>query len=145
MKTIPFTNEQIEILKKNPYTAYVTSQRIQYTLDFKIFVIKESEAGLTSVKIFQKAGYAPDIIGIQRIYSTVKRMKKEAVSKEGLQAPHPTKKAERFAQEDFSKKQTNKAIDELQNRIVFLEQELDFLKKTATLRALFPKDSGTED
>lgn len=37
---------------------------------------------------------------------------------------------EAFAKEDFAKKQTKTAIRELQDKIVHLEQQIEFLKKT---------------
>lgn len=140
MRTTCFTAQQIAILKQNLYTAEVTTQRIQYTLEFKLFVIKEAKAGLTSVKIFEKAGYNPDMIGITRIYTTVKNIKKEAASSEGLQPPSCTKQSEKFAMRDLSKKRTDTAVKELQDRIVYLEQEIDFLKKTSLLAKEYHKD-----
>lgn len=140
MKSIPFTNEQVEILKQNLYTADVTAQRIRYTLDFKIFVMKQVQAGLTSTNIFKKAGYDPEILGKQRIYMTVKNIKKEAASPDGLRSPRTVKQAERFAQEELSKKRTSTAVRELQERVIYLEQEIEFLKKTSLLLKEFEKD-----
>ena len=35
----------------------------------------------------------------------------------------------KFAQEDYSKKQTKVAIRELQKKVIHLEQQIEFLKK----------------
>lgn len=145
MRTIPFTTEQIKILKENPYTANVTAQRIHYTLDFKIFAMKEVATGLTSVKLFKKAGYDPEILGKNRMYGALKAIKREAASPEGLQPPSCMKQAERFAQEDFSRKQTKKAFTELQDKIVFLEQEIELLKKFSIIRKQFGTDNPHKD
>ena len=40
-----------------------------------------------------------------------------------------------FAKEDLSKKQAKVAIRELQEKVVPLEQQIEFLKKTAAIRA----------
>jgi hypothetical protein len=39
MKALPFTTEQLAILKENPYTANVTEQRIHFTIDFKVLCL----------------------------------------------------------------------------------------------------------
>ena len=41
----------------------------------------------------------------------------------------PLEQLKGFAKEDFEKKQTKTAIKELQNKIVHLEQQIEFLKK----------------
>lgn len=132
MKSIPFTQDQINQLNQNPYTAYVTSNTIRFTLDFKIFALKEAQAGATSVKIFMKAGYDPEILGKTRIYHVLKRIKKEAASPQGLQPPKgltKEKEAEEFAKTELSKLKTSTAIDELQAKVIKLEEKIEFLSK----------------
>lgn len=132
MKSIPFTQEQIKILSNNPYTASVSTHIIRFTLDFKVFALKESQAGLTSIKIFIKAGYDPEILGKQRMYSVMKHIKREAASSKGLQPPKglsKEKQAELFAKTDLSKKHTATAIRDLQDKVVQLEEKIEFLSK----------------
>lgn len=133
MRYEPFTKEQIEILKHNPYTALISETRIYFTMEFKLFALKEIQNGLNSIKIFEKAGYEPTVLSKQRMYSTIKNIKREAASPEGLRPPRGTKQAERFAKEELSKKKNSTAIKELQERIVYLEQEIEFLKKISLL------------
>lgn len=62
----------------------------------------------------------------------MKTFKREAKSPEGLRESKGKSKEDRiaaFAKEDLSKKQTNAAIKELQDKIVHLEQMVEFLKK----------------
>ena len=64
--------------------------------------------------------------------AALKTFKKQAASSEGLREPKGQSKEERlakFAKEDFQKKHTKVAIRELQQKIVHLEQEIEFLKK----------------
>ena len=145
MKTIPFTQEQLEILRRNPYTEWVSPQRIHYTMDFKIFALKESNAGVSSVKIFEKAGYDPEILGKQRIYCTIKKIRQQAASPEGLQQSRGAKSAKRFATEELNKKKNSTAIKQLQDRIVYLEQEIEFLKKISLLDQQLKQDRNEKN
>lgn len=140
MQTIPFTQEQLEILRSNPYTEWVSAQRIHYTMDFKFFALKEAQAGLSSVKIFEKAGYDPAILGKQRIYSTIKAIKREAASPEGLKPSRGAKQAKRFAEANLSKHKDSTAIKKLQEQIIYLEQEIEFLKKISLLHRTLDPD-----
>ena len=132
MKSIPFTQNQMNLLYQNPYTAKVTSNTISFTLEFKIFALNEAQAGTSSVKIFIKAGYDPEILGKQRIYSAIKKIKKQAASPRGLQPPRgmtKEKRAEQFAKAELSNMKTATAIDELQNKVIALEEKIEFLSK----------------
>lgn len=140
MSKITFTNAQMEIIRANPFTVSVTEHRINYSLEFKRFALRESEAGLSSTKIFKKAGYDPEILGHNRMAGAIRQFKKEAASPKGLRPPRGEKKTDKFAQETLSKKRNETAIKQLQERVILLEQELDFLKKMARLeQELDPK------
>ncbi len=131
-----FTSEEINIIKQNPYVVSVSSSKISYSLAFKKFALEQSQKGLTSPQIFQKAGFDPEMLGRPRMYAALKHFKKEAASPEGLREPRGKSREERlseFAKADLSKKQTKTAIRELQEKIVHLEQQLEFLKKIHSL------------
>ena len=140
MQTIPFTQEQQEILRSNPYTEWVSAQRTHYTMEFKLFALKESQEGLSSIKIFEKAGYDPAILGKQRIYAALKNIKREAASPEGLKPSRGAKQAKRFAEANLSKHKDATAIKQLQEQIVILQQEIEFLKKISILRRSLDQD-----
>ena len=127
-----FTPDEINILKQNPYVINVTSAKISYSLAFKKFAVQEAQKGTKSPEIFKKAGFDPEILGKPRMYSALKKIKKEAASPEGLREPRGKSKEERmaeFAKKDLAQKQTKVAIRELQDKIVHLEQQIEFLKK----------------
>lgn len=132
-----FTQEEIDAIKQNPYVVNVCSTKIIYSLAFKKFAIEQSQNGLSSPEIFRKAGFDPEMLGKPRMYAALKHFKREANSPEGLREPRGKSMEERlaaFAKEDFTKKQTKTAIRELQDRIVHLEQQIEFLKKTQSLK-----------
>lgn len=131
-----FTPEEIELIKQNPYVVSVCSTKITYSLAFKKFAVMQAEQGLRSPDIFLKAGFDPEMLGKPRMYAAMKSFKREAASPEGLREPKGKSKEERlaaFAKEDLSKKQTRKAIRDLQHKVIELEQSIEFLKKIQSL------------
>lgn len=128
-----FTQEEIELIRQNPYVVSVCTTKIVYSLAFKKFALQQAQSGFKSPEIFRQAGFNPEMLGKPRMYAALKSIKKEAASPEGLHEPRVKSKEERlakFAKEDFEKKQTKAALKELQNKIVHLEQQIEFLKKT---------------
>lgn len=131
-----FTQSEVEELLLNPYVANVISSKIYYTKAFKEFFMEKNGAGVRSVKVFEMAGFRTELLGKQRIYSMAKCIRREAASPEGLREPRCISQEaamERLAKQDLSEKRTAKAIKELQERIVYLEQEIDFIKKIQIL------------
>lgn len=127
-----FTQEEMNIIRQNPYVVNVSPAKITYSLAFKKFAIEQAQLGLKSTQIFPNAGFDPEILGKPRMIAALKKFKREAASPEGLREPKGKSRAERldaFAKEDFEKKHTKVAIRELQKKIVHLEQEIEFLKK----------------
>ncbi|MBR6627830.1 MAG: hypothetical protein IKL04_07635 [Lachnospiraceae bacterium] len=128
-----FTEQQIEILKQNPFTASVSESQIRFTVEFKRFLLNEREKNGTQWKrIFQKAGYDPEILGKTRILRIVDRVRAEAASPKGL---HDTVAKNHFSKEN-ERVQTQKAIRQLQEEVLRLQQQVDFLKKTQMLSVL---------
>ena len=128
-----FTEQQIEILKQNPFTASVSENQIRFTVEFKRFLLNEREKNGTQWKqIFQKAGYDPSILGESRMLRIVDRVRTEAASPKGL---HETVAKEHFSKEN-ERVQTQKAIRQLQEEVLRLQQQVEFLKKTQMLNVL---------
>ena len=130
---IPFTKEQKETLESNPFTLSVNDYQIRFTIEFKRFLLNEREKNGTPWKeIFRKAGYDPDILGRTRLEGIIKNIRNEAKSPKGLHETTSTKMYEK----DNERKQTKKAIQELQNEVSRLQQQIEFLKKIQMLRVL---------
>lgn len=131
-----FTPEEVKIIQQNPYVVSVCSTRITYSLAFKHFAIEQATKGLRSTEIFQKAGFDPDMMGRPRMVAALKAFKREAASAAGLHEPRGKSRQERlaqFAKEDLSQKQTRRAIRELQDKVIELEQTIEFLKKIQSI------------
>lgn len=128
-----FTEEEMKILRNNPNIIAVSPCKLTYTLAFKQKAIEAVNNGITSVKFFANEGFDSDMLGKPRIYAAMKSFKREAASPEGLHEPRGKSKEARmeaFAKEDLAKKQTKVAIRDLQDKVVHLEQQIEFLKKT---------------
>jgi len=133
MTKVPFTQEQKEVLQKNPFTLSVNDYQIRFTVEFKKFLLSEREKNGTPWKeIFRKAGYDPDMFKQSRIDSIVRNIRMEAASSKGL---HETTSSKALLKED-ERKQNKKAIQELQKEVLRLQQQVEFLKKIQMLRVL---------
>lgn len=58
-----YTDDQIKILSKNKGIAHCGKSSVRYAVSFKQSAIKQYNAGLSAVEIFQNAGIDLDIIG----------------------------------------------------------------------------------
>lgn len=143
-KTIPFTQEQMERLKENVYTYCVTENRITFTVAFKEFFAQQAAIpGMTTKKIMRAAGYDPDFFSRTSLDGIRKRILHEAASPDGFKSPRGLSSAEKtaqFAAKDLSKQRMNTSLKELQERVVHLEYQIEFLKKISHIRSQPKKD-----
>lgn len=134
----PFTPEQIRSLEANRYTHHVTPNKIAFTVEFKEFFASQAALpGMTTKKILRAAGYDPDLFSRSGLDSIRQSILREAASKDGLKPPRGLSSTERinqFAKKDLSRQRTKTSIKELQDRIVYLEYQIEFLKKISQLR-----------
>ena len=140
----PFTQEQLRILENNVYTHHVTKDRIVFTVAFKEFFVEQvSVPGMTTKKIMRAAGYDPDFFSTRALSSMRRRILEEAASPDGFKAPRGLSNEEKIAQfaaKDLAKQRTKTSIRELQDRVVRLEQQIEFLKKISRIRSSRKED-----
>jgi len=86
-----FTDQEQKILRKHPYVKAVSEKGITYTDEFKAIAIKRYEDGKSSREIFEDAGFDVDIVGIQRVFSALKRWR-AAYKEHGLSGLEDTRK-----------------------------------------------------
>lgn len=134
----PYTDEQIRILSQNPYTHAVSENRISFTIEFKQFFYEQTRIpGMTTKKILLTAGYNPDWFIKSNLDGIRRSILNEAKSPTGFKTPRGLSNADKtaqFAAKDLAKQKTDASIKELQERIVHLEQQIEFLKKTQHTR-----------
>ena len=128
-----FTEEQLKELKNNPFTLSANESQIRFTVEFKKYLLEEREKNGTPWKeVFRKAGYDPDVLGKARRDAIIQTIRKEAASPKGL---HETTSLKAYTKGD-ERKQTQKAIEQLQKEVIRLQQQVDFLKKIQMLKVL---------
>ena len=128
-----YTDEQVKILSQNPYTHVAMPNKVTFTLEFKEFFVNQvKHHGLSTTKILKAAGYDPSLFTRAAIDNIRRRILAEASSPEGLKPPRGLSQAERteaFAKKNLDAQRTSTSIKEMQQRIVHLEQQVEFLKK----------------
>lgn len=71
-----FSDKEIKILNKNINVKNVSNKSITYTDSFKNEFICKYNNGILPREIFEEAGFAIDIVGIQRVHEAAKRWRK---------------------------------------------------------------------
>ncbi len=128
MRAQAFTNEQVGILEGNRYTSFVSNSSIRFTLEFKEMFMERKREGIPARRIFKEAGYDVDILGTCRIKNFAKRIPKEASSPCGLHEGYHTRR--KHPQDaDYSRMPPEEAMAAMQREVLYLRQELDFIKK----------------
>ena len=64
-----FTQEQMDILRANPFTKKVDLHHIWFTLEFQNLFLARYEQGESSTEIFADLGYDIEVLGKNRIYN----------------------------------------------------------------------------
>ena len=127
-----FTPEEIEFLRGNPYTRRVTEDQISFTLAFQEAFWRLSLEGCTGNMAFRRLGYDPDILGFERIHNITKRIRRAGHSPEGIQGSRKSRmriSKEHFSHAQLEKMSRRESEQRLQNEIVYLQQQMAFLKK----------------
>lgn len=125
-----FTDEQKAELLSNPYTARITDCKVTFNLAFKQLVMENiDKPGMSASRIFELAGYSKDLFSYKVKAYVVNSICKEAASPKGLQEPKLIK------HHMPCKKHSETEFRELQERVAILEQQVEFLKKSQSLKS----------
>lgn len=124
-----FTQEQIKKLEKNPYTFKVTKSKLYFTAKFKEDFWISYQAGNAPRKIMQDLGYDLSLFTQKQIDNYVQRIKREALSGQGFHegANRERRVPMKATQED--ELSSPQSIERMQNELLYLRQEVEFLKK----------------
>lgn len=128
-----FTPEQIETLAANQFTAKVNARQIIFTLEFKNIFLSRYEQGDTSVEIFESCGYDTEILGRTRIYGFARRLRELVESGRPLTEDYSHAKAKAPENTDYNTMPSQLSISAMQRELVYLRQQVDFLKKITEL------------
>lgn len=124
-----YTPKQIKELKANPYTLNVTKNKLYFTAKFKEDFWISYQAGNAPRKILSDFGYNLDIFEQKQIDSLVQRIKKQALSGNGFTEGENREKRVAMKATDEIDLSSPQSIERMKNELLYLRQEVEFLKK----------------
>jgi len=132
-----YTKEQMDAFAQNCFTYAICPSKITFTLEFKQYFLSQiREHGKTTDEALRAAGYDPMLFSTAGKNSLRRRILDEARSEQGLRPPRGLSQEERiaaFEAKDLSRQRSETSIKELQERIVYLEKQIEFLKKISNI------------
>ena len=121
-----FNERQLEILKHSPFTANVTQTGIvHFTKEFKEMAYKKFLNGEKPSKIMEEAGFG-ECFKPSDNAAIFEHIRKEAGSPKGFREVAKNKE---FEAKRLERMEYQNAIRELQQEIIQLKEEIDFIKK----------------
>ena len=125
-----FTEEQIAVLRQNPYVYSVSRSTIVLRKSFKELFYTEYMEGAYPKDIFKKYGFDTAVLGRKRIDGTLQHIKEEYAKYgcfyEGRRPANRTGSAAKTKPED--------EIKSLRHEVEYLRQEVEYLKKISAIR-----------
>ena len=127
-----YTSKQIKEIKKleaNPYTFKVTKNKLYFTIKFKEDFWIRYQAGNAPRKIMQELGYDLSLFTQKQIDNYVQRIKKEALSGNGFREGENRERRIPMKATNREELSSPQSIERMQNELLYLRQEIEFLKK----------------
>lgn len=123
-----YTAKQMKQLKANKYTLNVTKNKLYFTSKFKEDFWIRYQAGDAPRKIIIDLGYDIELFQQKQLDSLVQRIKKQALSGAGFtEGENRTKRVQIKKLESEYEKEVS--LDQMQHELLYLRQEVEFLKK----------------
>lgn len=123
-----YSSKQIKQLMANSYTLRVTKNKLYFTKEFKRDFWTSYQAGNAPRKILTDFGYDLTCFEQKQIDSIVQRIKKQALSGEGFREGENREKRVRLKSVEESEGNSI-SIEHMQHELLYLRQEVEFLKK----------------
>lgn len=124
-----YTEKQIKELKKNPYVLKVSKYKLYYTAKFKEEFWISYQAGNSPRKILSDFGFDLSIFGQKQIDSLVQHIKKQALSGNGFSEGENRQRRSPMKATNETELSSPQSIERMQNELLYLRQEVEFLKK----------------
>jgi hypothetical protein len=128
MATRKFTEDEMEHLKASPYVLDVGPKIVHFSAEFKAEFWGLMQTGKTPHEIVACLGIDPDVLGATRISGLRSTIKREACSGEGFGD------LETSSAKGLKKHASPEArVKYLEQQLAYKDQEIEFLKKIASL------------
>lgn len=129
-----FTPEEIEILRKNPNTWSVNKLRISLTKEAKERILELSDMGYSSQQCLRELGYDTTILGKSRCSSVVYNIQRDVRQGKQVHDGYAKRQPKRLSADELEDLPLNhESYIRMKNELVYLKQEVDFLKKISQL------------
>lgn len=129
-----FTPEEIEILRKNPNTWSVNKLRISLTKEAKERILELSDMGYSSQQCLRELGYDTTILGKSRCSSVVYNTQRDVRQGKQVHDGYAKRQPKRLSVDELEDLPLNhESYIRMKNELVYLKQEMDFLKKISQL------------
>jgi len=130
MSKKPFSDEEMNILRQNPFTFKVTRNTLSFTKEFKELFITEYNAGSIPRQILIEHGYDPEMLGDRRIWGISQHIRNQYKQygevHEGNTHAKPVGQAKPLSDKD--------ELKQLRHEVDYMKQEIEFLKKISSIR-----------
>jgi transposase-like protein len=120
-----FTEDELRLLRDNPYVEKVSETTITYSMEFKERFALEYATGKLPSVILRECGFDHKMLGRERQRSLVKRIKKYSQRPEGFS----DKRKESSGRPRVKELSDSEKIQRLEHQVRYLKQENEFLKK----------------
>lgn len=129
-----FTPEQIALLEQNRYTKRVSPTMIKFTEEFKEDFWRLYLTDMPVKDIYRALGYDPEIFGTKRIDGFVYNLRKHFLTEDQRKESQSRTSKVRRPPSDvkYSEMKSAEAIRTMEAELIYLRQEVDFLKKLYT-------------
>lgn len=121
-----YTQKQIKELSENIYTFKVDDKRIFFSIEFKKIFWTKYQAGMSPRAILKDLNYDLDFFTQGQVDNIVQRVKKEALTGDFTEG---YSRNNRMKIKEPPNDITPQNIKQMQNELLYLRQEVDFLKK----------------
>lgn len=130
-----FTEEQINILRQNPYVYSVTGARLTLTKEFKEKFMADYQAGELPRSILEDYGFDISIIGERRVWSISQHIREEYKKYGEFREGYGPRSSCSTSPADPDQPQSEKdELKQLKHEVEYLKQEMEFLKKISSIR-----------
>ena len=119
-------DEEVAILRENPYVQSVSNRSVVFTPEFKQIAYDALRSGIKMREILLRNGIDPDTIGVNRVRGFQEKLEKQAKRPEGFV---DLKKSDNRTRNEDGNASTQKQIKQLQHELAYTRQEVEFLKK----------------
>lgn len=123
-----FTTEELQEIRKNPYVKSATVKMIRFTVEFKDeFWRKYNEECKDAVRIMTEMGFDVSVLGETRCAGVLTHIREQVKSGEEFRDVRKVPESTDKGIEDLP---PSKAILKMNHKIAYLEQQMEFIKKT---------------